>query len=487
MKRRDFLGSVGYQAAAIGVAGSAMAQGRSRRRPNILFFFPDQHRSDWTSLNPALPDITPNLRELADRGAFFSNAFSPAPVCAPSRACLASGMAYAGCGVASNGNSYPLDKTTFYTLLREAGYHVLGCGKFDLDKPGKSWGLDGKQKRKGKTSLLDAWGFTDGIDNAGKMDGVNAHKAGKPEPYFAYLKSVGHVDAYLKNYKMLDHDYAGPSVLPASSYGDNWIVQNGLNLIRSVPVGEPWFIQLNINGPHPPMDVTKSMYEKWKDTEFPKPVNGNGKYKQASRRNYGAMIDNIDGWLGVCLDEVKARGELDNTLVVYCSDHGEMLGDRGMTGKSQPYHPAACVPLVVAGPRVKGGLLCDKPVETLDVTATLLDYAGLTPPVDMDSISMRPFLEQGKDLPREVAKSSLGGWGLVFDGRYKLIAGNWNRGDGSKKGGAAGAPVLYDLQKDPAEANDIAKDNPVIVKRLSALMPALSPFKKDRAKAKKKA
>ena len=384
-------------------------------RPNILFFFPDQHRFDWTSMNPALPDITPNLKKLAESGVYFSSALTPAPVCAPARACLASGKEYAKCRVASNGVPYPLDQTTFYSLLRKAGYHVLGCGKFDLDKPGASWGTEGKHLRPGQPSLLEAWGFTDGIDNAGKMDGVNAYRSSprKPEPYFAFLESRGLAEAYLKNYKLLDHDYPGDPVLPDDAYGDNWIAANGLGLIRSVPPGEPWFLQVNFNGPHSPMDVTKSMYERWKDAYFPGPVDAaDGKNNAAQRRNYAAMINNIDRWLGVFREELRKRGELENTLIVYCSDHGEMLGDHGLGGKSQPYQPSACVPLVIAGPGVRAGVTCGKPVETLDLTATFLDFAGTRRPDAMDSRSLRAFLERGDDLPRSFVTSSLGGWAL---------------------------------------------------------------------------
>jgi len=430
-------------------------------------------------MNPEMPDITPNLAALAKQGVYFSSAFSPAPVCAPSRACLASGRAYEGCGVASNGQTYPLTKTTFYTLLRNAGYAVLGCGKFDLDKPGKNWGYDGKHQRPGKPSLLEAWGFTDGIDNAGKMDGVNAYKSRKaPEPYFAMLESRNLVDAHIRNFKTLDHDYPGPSLMPNDAYCDNWIANNGLNLIRSVPRGKPWFIQINFNGPHPPMDVTKSMYEKLKDTPFPPARAGKGDDKPGKRRNYGAMIDNIDRWLGVFQNELKRRGELENTLIVYCSDHGEMLGDRGMGGKSKPYHPSACVPLVMAGPGIRKDVVCDTPTETLDVTATFLDFAGLSIPKKMDSRSLRPYLTGNGPLPRSCATSSLGDWSLVFDGRYKLIANRPKEKD--SPGDDSIKLTLYDLKTDLAEMRDIADRHPDIVSRLKPLLPTVAPYRNNK-------
>jgi len=479
MNRRTFLKKAGASVSAMITLDRVLADD-NLRRPNILFFFPDQHRSDWTSANLELPDITPNLKLLASRGVHFTNALSPAPVCAPARACLASGKTYANCRVASNGVPYPLDEKTFYSLLRDAGYAVLGCGKFDLDKPGKNWGLDGKHERKGRPSLLEAWGFTDGIDNAGKSDGVSAYKTKqKPEPYFAFLKGRDLIDAHIKNFKTLDHDYPGPSLMPDDAYCDNWIANNGLNLIRSVPKGRPWFIQINFNGPHPPMDVTKSMYERWKDATFPPVRAGNGDDWTVKRRNYGAMIHNIDRWLGVFQQELKDRGELENTLIAYCSDHGEMLGDRGMSGKSKPHHPSACVPMVIAGPAIRKNVACDKPAETLDLTATFLDYAGIKVPQDMDSKTLRPFLEGRGDLPRTYAASSLDGWALVFDGRYKLIADQPNEKK-AKKAQQGEELVLYDLQTDPVEINDISGEHPDIVEKLRPLLPPVGPYRKPR-------
>ena len=142
----------------------------SGSRPNILLFFPDQFRYDWVTGNSNnIPVHTPNLSRLAGEGAWFRQAIVPSPLCAPSRACLASGREYERCGVPSNAVDYPLTLTTLYSLLRDRGYYVAGCGKFDLHKATEEWGLDGKR-------LLKRWGFSDGIDNAGKMDAVGSRR-----------------------------------------------------------------------------------------------------------------------------------------------------------------------------------------------------------------------------------------------------------------------------------------------------------------------
>jgi len=137
LSRRYFLG-------AAGAAALPASQAASGKRPNILLIFPDEHRFDWTSLNSELDVRMPNLAALAKNGVAFRDTIVASPLCAPSRACLASGKEYHRCGVRDNGDDYPVGQTTFYSLLRDAGYHVMGCGKLDLHKASYTWGLDGK-------------------------------------------------------------------------------------------------------------------------------------------------------------------------------------------------------------------------------------------------------------------------------------------------------------------------------------------------------
>jgi arylsulfatase A-like enzyme len=189
------------------------------------------------------------------------------------------------------------------------------------------------------------------------------------------------------------------------------------------------------------------------------------------------MIHNIDRWLGLYIDELKRRGELENTLIVYSSDHGDMLGTRGMSSKSKPFHASASVPFVISGLKVRKDVTCDGPTETLDMVATFLDYAGVEKPSDMDSKTLRPFLEGSGKLPRQVATSSLGEWSLVYDGRYKLIGGKL-KSINEKYDDPEDDLRLYDLEKDPIELNDLSESRPEIVKRLKPLMPTVAPFAK---------
>ena len=418
----------------------------NKNRPNILFLFPDQLRFDWIGNNLDLPIRTPYLDQLQQAGMTFPKTICASPLCAPSRATLASGKEYDRCPVKDNQDDYPLNEYTFYRQLRESGYHVLGCGKFDLNKgactSGQSaWGLDGKR-------FLTEWGFSDGINNEGKMDGVNSSRDKPQGPYMQYLEEKGLRQRHIQDFDQRRgrEGTTFPTPLPDVSYCDNWIGQNGLNLIDSVPIGQPWFLQVNFTGPHAPMDITKSMAELYRNEVFPLPNDDKipAETHQAIRRNYAAMIENIDCWIGLYLGALEKRGDLSNTLIVFSSDHGEMLGDRGRWGKGDPYHPSVSVPLVVSGPKVGRQVVSTLPTTILDLTATFLEYAGLEIPEEMDSSSLKSLLEAQTDVHRNYVFSGLKKWRLVYDGRYKLIS-NWQKDS-----------LLFDTEIDPNELNDLA-------------------------------
>lgn len=460
--RRDFLKTAGAVAGS-GVALSSLPrsvaaeeESMTVQRPNILFFFPDQHRYDWIGTTPEIPVRTPNLDALGNRGIRSSRAVCASPLCAPSRACLAAGKEYHRCRVVDNGEDYPLDQQTFYTLLREAGYHVTGCGKFDLSKKSKNWGLDGRNH-------LQDWGFSDGVNNAGKWDAYGSGAERPQDPYMAWLHENGLVQAHLADFKARKgkNNYIGtfPTPLSEEAYCDNWVAEVGLDLIRESPKDKPWFLQINFPGPHPPMDITKRMEKRCRGIDHPQP-NRNTQYGPEThnllRQNYSAMVENIDHWLGVYVEELRKRGELENTLIVYSSDHGEMLGDHNLWGKSKPHQPSIGVPLVLAGPEVKKGRASQALVSVMDLASTFLDYAGLATPEDMDSASLKPLLAGEEDSHRDLLFSGLRDWRTVFDGQYKLIAG-YEREDSA---------MLFDLQEDPLENEDLAARRPDVVKQL---------------------
>ncbi|MBI3505252.1 MAG: sulfatase-like hydrolase/transferase [Proteobacteria bacterium] len=452
------------------------------RRPNILLLMPDQHRGDWLGLYGRLPLRTPNIDALAWRGGLFAQAICPSPLCAPSRAAFATGFSYDRCDVKHNGEDLPDCTRTFYADLRDAGYHVATCGKLDLLKMSGSWGADGRHGS-GAESKLAHLGFTAGCDNGGKHDAVVAWREGRAEPYTLYLASRGlartHADDYARRGKAHGGTVTGhavhyldtaPTDLPDDAYCDNWIGRGGLDLIDAVPKDRPWFLQVNFCGPHEPMDVTRSMKERWRGVDFPVPANGSGldaAQHREIRRNYAAMIENVDMWVGRYVGHLAEKGLLDDTLVVYTSDHGEMLGDRGYWEKHVPWHPSVHVPLVVAGAGFGGGFRNDHAVSLIDLAATFRALAGAASPAAADGAPLA-----SGDAVRPAAISGLGMWRLAFDGRYKLVAG-YDAARSRKEMTLApfdkAAPGrLYDLANDPDETRDIAAAEPAIAARLKA-------------------
>ena len=422
----------------------------ARPRPNFLFLLSDQHRPDFLGTNPDLPLRTPHLDALARDGTHFTRAITPSPLCAPARACLAAGKRYDRCGVPGNETDYPLAQPTYYAALRATGYHVAGVGKFDLHKRTLEWGHDGSR-------LLDAWGFSEGIDNEGKRDAVKSGAETPRGPYMAFLHARGlaaaHVDDFRRRRAYRD---TFPTPLPDDAYCDNWIAENGLRLLRRFPADRPWHLQVNFTGPHEPMDVTAGMLERWRGVEFPPPHGGtqwDAETHRRVRRNYAAMIENIDRQIGRFLAATADRGDLDNTVVIYSSDHGEMLGDHDRWAKKTFYQPSIGVPLIVAGPGVRRGATSEALVELHDLAATMLDFAGAPAPAGMDARSLRPPLEGATTVHRPFAISALGEWRCVRDERYKLVL------------VAGGAPRLFDLVADPWEDHDIAGAAPPEVAR----------------------
>ena len=235
---------------------------------------------------------------------------------------------------------------------------------------------------------------------------------------------------------------------------------------------------MNFNGPHEPMDITAAMHERMKGRAFPAPY-ASDQYTpdahQAIRACYAAMIENIDDHLGRYVDALAQRGELDETIIVYASDHGEMLGDHERWGKVVPYQPSVHVPLVMAGPGIDAKPACSDWVDLVDLAATLVDFAG----------AERPSGSTGRNLttdPIDGHKSTgLGTWRAVFHGTMKYVH---NFAPETQGRGVAGsfdadpdAPgLLFDLAEDPWERRDIARSDRVRARRMrDALLAEIGP------------
>ena len=402
-------------------------------RPNILFIFTDQQRPDWLGSHADIPVRTPHLDALAARGVHLTNAVCPSPVCAPTRACITAGNEYDRCGVLGNNTLYPSRQPPYQRRLRdEAGYHVMGCGKFHTGRSGSDgyfdWGLKGDER-------CEEWGFSSARFNAGKNQAVLlARSAGQPrDRYMAYLQQKGlmqiHIDDYARRFADDVWTATFATTLPDEAYFDNWITRNGLALLEEAPEDQPWYLEVNYQNPHHPWDITERMHALYRnpDVDFPPPehcdLDTTPTEHAQVRRNYAAMIEHLDECVGQLLAKLSARGELERTLIVFSSDHGEQLGDYGQWQKLTPLQASLGVPFIAAGPGVMAQAANPALVSLIDLHATFLECAGLDVPNDIDSRSLTHLLSGGHQTHRRVVYSDLSAWRLAYDGRYKYIVG----------------------------------------------------------------
>ena len=474
--RRELLvGAVSGPALLAGCSAATLPGPRAVNRPNFLFLLSDQHRPDWRGRNSEIPVPTPNIDRLAERGVDFTQAIVASPVCGPSRSCLASGMEYENCGVEVNRDPYNPEVTTFYRHLRDSGYHTMATGKIDLHKGSAGRTLDGRQS-------MAEWGFSDMQITAGKGGGYFGEPVGPKEPYYAYLAGQDPpldrlcAEDIARRPVPREENWWGltePCPLDDEHYLDNFTARSGFAMLERAPGNTPWLLIVNFNGFHPPMDIAARMERQYRGPDrvidgFPQPHSYSGDFPEDQhiriRQNYAAMVENIDRWLGIFQGRLRVRGDLDNTVVVYSSDHGEMLGDHGRWGKSVPYQASAGVPLVMAGPGIARGVRSDALVSLMDLAATFIDFADLAVPSAMESRSLRPLLDRGGGQHRDYARSALkvsrahaGRFRMVQDHRYKLVEGFFE------------ARALFDLETDLTESENIAEGKPGEVARLARL------------------
>jgi choline-sulfatase len=243
--------------------------------------------------------------------------------------------------------------------------------------------------------------------------------------------------------------------------------------VRAFPAGRPFYLQATFSGPHAPYDPPTSFlavtpYEEVDDFITPADQPLTVAEKRAlwkNRQHYRAMIACIDHWVGKLLDVLEDRGMIDNTLVIFTSDHGEMLGDHRLYNKQMPYKESARIPLIIRWPGVNRARRHDGMVELTDVSATLLDAAGLDPQQALDTPglsfhgripgrSLRGIVTgENSQSVRDCAFSTGEGmWSMVETTRWKLV--RWVRDT------VAGTPreELFDLENDPGELLDRSAD-----------------------------
>lgn len=457
--------------------------------PNILMIMVDQFRADWLSCAGADFLPTPNIDRIAAQGIRFELAACNSPVCGPSRCSLAAGQYPHRLGNLENFVNYPNRQPTYYQALRQAGYRVGIVGKSDLHKGDHWYGLDGN------LPLMFHLGFTDPHETEGKMNAAfrrnqlmnfeldpqeDAHLAG---PYQRYLRDLGllgdFVDDYRGRFAGWSYWNASPSPLPADHFHDSYIGRKACEFLERTTAESPWHLFVSFVGPHDPWDAPVEYAEAYRPDAFPasiqdtlagKPEWVKKKAKKQTgdmsdealhrvKRQYGAAIRLIDDWVGRILDTLERKGIAGETIIVFCADHGEMMGDHGLFQKSTMYEGALRIPLIIADPREERAGTSEALAELMDLHPTILEWAGARyAPDNLDARSLVPYLSGQAADHKPYQFSELNNTRMVFDGRYKLIE-NHNDID-----------ELYDLQDDPQELRNVLQASPDIARRLRRTM-----------------
>ncbi|NKB65856.1 MAG: sulfatase-like hydrolase/transferase [Candidatus Latescibacteria bacterium] len=434
-------------------------------RPNLLFIMADQHRFDYLGAAGADFVRTPHLDRLAERGVRFDHCYTNAPICAPARVALATGLQAHRFGGVGNNVFLPRSRSTYYQRLRDAGYRVGCAGKLDLAKP-EGDNSDGARPH------CFSWGFTHPVEIEGKMHA--GQRLGAPfGPYTAHLQERGQLQAFRDDYARRKQDWAlsaWDSVLETDDFADAYIGQRSAAWIDEIPDDYPWHLFVSFVGPHDPFDPPTEYAERYREAAMPaavpvdlegKPAYLHGRQTGATpeqietcRRQYCAAIELIDDQVGQILASLERRGMVDNTWIVFSSDHGEMLGDHGAFTKGLAYDPSWRVPLLVSGPGLEGGQVSDALVELIDINPTLCDLAGLPLQQGLDARSFVPLLQGATTDHRSEVLSSLGHFRAVRDHDWKLID---NIGDCTE---------LYDMHQDPEERRNLAPERADIVAQM---------------------
>jgi arylsulfatase len=449
-------------------------------RPNILWYCTDQQRFDTIAAlgNPVIR--TPTVDALVSEGRAFTQAYCQSPICTPSRASFMTGRYPASHHVNRNGNPhFPHEETLVTTLLAERGYDCGLIGKQHLSRSNileKRVPSDGYRVFQWSHHPYPDWEAGHAYDDWLRAQGVD------PVALYDSISS------------------AGPGV-PAELHQTKWASDVAIDFMNEPREG-PWMLNMNVFDPHPPFDPPAEYLERYDPAAMPAPLfrqtdihhqqrmrpidqqmkeaidptaprnetqadaDGDARFRAPTdfdagliKACYYAMIELIDDQLARIIAALKASGQYDNTLIIFTSDHGEMLGDHGLAYKGCRFFEGLIhVPMVISWPAgMQAQVPSDALVELVDLAPTLLDAAEIPIPEYMQGKSLLPLLrgecESVKSHVLCEYNDALAGLGMddhshgimVYDGRYKICVYQGHHLLGE----------IYDLQQDPGEFNNL--------------------------------
>ncbi len=399
-------------------------------QPNVVFIMTDQQRYDTIGALGYDFMETPHLDRLVREGVSFERCYITAPSCVPSRCSLFQGFYPHTTGVYKNGDTWT---QTWVSDLASAGYRCINVGKMHTVPLATPAGFHERYVVENKDRYLEGRYFFDEWDKALRARGLVKQQRELYRTRDDYRKRLG---AFTWD---IDEDM----------HSDNFVGGFAEWWLRTYPIDQPLFMQVGFPGPHPPYDPTPRWLDRYLNKELtirsfngeeidaqpdalralrrhmidvdhdsvvhlPDPTADMRHYQRAC---YLANVSMIDEQVGSIMNALSDRGLLDDTVIVFTSDHGDSLGDHGHSQKWTMYEESVRVPAIVwmgasarrhlhwsgadAGSRV-GAL-----VSLFDLGPTILELAGITPPPDMEAVSLLPLLgidrTAGSDGGREAA------------------------------------------------------------------------------------
>lgn len=414
-------------------------------RPNILLITTDQQRYD--TLHCAGYDfmITPNIDELAEEGCLFTNAYSNNPVCIPARHNLITGL---GCKHHTFDDNYfddshqiPYQLPTFAQSLSDSGYDTIAIGKMHFQPYRRH----------------------NGFHRLHMMDEIPRFR--EDDDYAIYLKENGY--EHLQSVHGVRHMlYMQPqrSLVDEAHHGSTWVADKTIEYLQTKSKNKPFMIWAGFIAPHPPFDVPETYADLYKDIKIPEPSvtktllstlaeenkniadYPNHATLMRARELYYAAISFVDKQVGRIIQQLKDMGELDNTLVIFTSDHGEMLGDLGTYQKFLPYDSSCRIPMVMRFPeKIQPKTVRNEFVDLNDLFPTMMDVAGLNMPTEYDYPGDSVF-KNNKDRTFQFIEHQHGArrWVSIRNHEYKY---NYYYGGGKEE--------LFDLVNDPQETENM--------------------------------
>jgi len=440
-------------------------------RPNVVFIISDQHRWDFMGYEDNGITYTPNLDRLAGMGTLFRAAHCTAPLCCPSRMAIASGRYAMNSGCFTNLHQLPPGTPGFVQQFRQSGYHTCAIGKTHME----IHAYDSDLVSEGHRAFMDSLGW----DEVCEISGNGMQRTGIRCAYSEYLKEQGRADEVIEFYAQwpyflevnakpvpgfLCHQWPLAEELHETAFVGN----RAIEWLRGRDKSQPFYLHVGFAAPHSPIEPLPAYMDLYRDQEETAPWGRETPpdWLADGRRGYRGMISEIDHWVGQIHNCLATQGLLENTIIVYTADHGEMAGDHGLLGKTCFFEGSVRVPLIVAGPGVQAQQESSAFVELIDIGKTLSELCAVEPHSLDQGRSFAPILRGQSRSHRDTVYSEMGCDKMIRDARYKLMWGDPMSDTRSLGRLHLNKPVdippspprLYDLHQDPHELNDLAND-----------------------------